>query len=86
MKKNLFLLLLFCPLLVLGQSSKATELSVSLNTVEPHHSLGHISLENTFLEGGKYTNNSCAWGLTGKYFFNKKNAFRLKIRHYMTIF
>lgn len=71
--KKLFLALLIFPSLAFCQPGK-TELSLSLNTVDPFLPLGNIHFEDKYLDGGDYTNRSIALGLTWKYFMNEGNS------------
>src|SRR5665213_171196 len=67
-----------CPKINTGQSSNKSELSFSLNTVDPFLPLGNIHFLDKYLDGGDYTNISFAVGLMGKYFFNESEGLRIK--------
>jgi hypothetical protein len=75
-----FLLLLIFPSLAFGQPGN-TELSLSINTVDPFLPLGNLHIEDKFLAGGNYNNSSFALGFAIKYFVNQNNAVRFRLTY-----
>ncbi|MEP6646014.1 MAG: hypothetical protein ABJC12_02920 [Saprospiraceae bacterium] len=78
MKLILFVFLFLIPGFIIGQSSKNFEFCVSLNSIDPYLPV-HLSFEEFYIDGGKFINNSLAYGLTGKYFLTDYDAIRLRV-------